>query len=215
MQGNCSCLQFSRQCCKTKLLPYHRQEIHRCAPVSRLQQSAACCALPCNFPRLLLRRGLQNLHSGTAWPPLANAVSNTKQVVDHHQNLRGNNRQLRSIPLTDVTGGCVSNLAPGANCGAASFCCPNGAWPANTTSCGSGDGTTDSGGCYPAARVCAACQQVGCETPHCGRCWPPASASVPHSEHRAQGTGHHHAANSRGHSGRGVHCACARAAIEN
>jgi len=52
-----------------------------------------------------------------------------------------------------VTGGCVSGMAPGANCGAASFCCPDGAWPANTTSCGSGDGTTDSP-CYDCTGGC-------------------------------------------------------------
>ena len=52
-----------------------------------------------------------------------------------------------------VTGGCVSNLAPGTKCGSASFCCHPTAWPANTTSCGSGDGTTDSP-CYDCTGGC-------------------------------------------------------------
>lgn len=52
-----------------------------------------------------------------------------------------------------VTGGCVSDLAPGANCGGAAFCCPNGAQPTNVTSCGTGDGTYSSP-CYDCTGGC-------------------------------------------------------------
>lgn len=52
-----------------------------------------------------------------------------------------------------VTGGCVPNFLSGNCAGGSDFCCPNGNTPSTSTSCGSGDGTTDSpcvdctGGC--------------------------------------------------------------------
>jgi len=49
-----------------------------------------------------------------------------------------------------VTGGCVSNITPGANCaGGASFCCPNGAYPSTTSNCA----TTESP-CYDCTGGC-------------------------------------------------------------
>jgi len=53
-----------------------------------------------------------------------------------------------------VTGGCVSSLAPNANCGAASFCCPDGTFPSSTTSCGNGDGSFNSP-CFNCTGFCA------------------------------------------------------------
>lgn len=59
-----------------------------------------------------------------------------------------------STPLLGyVTGGCVSELAPNANCGSAAFCCPDGSWPTATTSCGNGDGMVDSP-CYDCTGGC-------------------------------------------------------------
>lgn len=52
-----------------------------------------------------------------------------------------------------VTGGCVSDMAPGARCGGATFCCPNGQYPYSTTSCGTGDGTYNTT-CYDCTGGC-------------------------------------------------------------
>lgn len=52
-----------------------------------------------------------------------------------------------------VTGGCISDLAPGANCGGAAFCCPNGSQPSNVKSCGTGGGTVSSP-CYDCTGAC-------------------------------------------------------------